>query len=273
MAITVDHWEVTDFRRRSGLSANERWTGNGQFEAYCLYWCAWSDRNTLIEQMGAEDGGAGQLYPHATTFGARIYAANVIGWGRSSTSGSSSVLCDYENALVTAFYSTEAPYWAGPLKFVSEEIRPYKDEFARSHYGKTWTSTGAQIRPDDMPSLVLDSFVYVLTFHRVLAVPAGAYNLMGHTNLYPVQSYTLDILFPTQSLRYPGPAIIGGIRLASLPMKTVTYQLPFRRDPWTNTGAWNMHWNPATGRFDTITDADYGVEVPYPVADFAALVP
>jgi hypothetical protein len=269
----VSYWEVTDLVRRPGMSPHERWTGNGQFQAHCHFWCDWADRNTLIGEMAAENDGAGQLYPHSPEFGAYIYAANVVGWGRMSQNASDATLCDYDNALVTAFYSTEAPFFAGNKKFVTEEIRPTKYEYPVSHQGKTWTSTGNPVRLNDMPSMTLDSFEYRVTFHRLLSIPVGAYTLIGYTNSNVMGTYTLGMSFPAQSLYYPGPAIVGGIRMASLPMKTVTYALQFKRCPWTNTGAWNKHWDPAQNQFDTITDATYGQMVWKPLGDFSALVP
>jgi len=272
MAITTEHYEVTHLRARPGRSPNERW-GNGQFQAYCLYDCAWEDRNTLIGEMGAEDSWAGQLYPHNTGTGARIYAANVVGWGRPSQNEDNEVLSDYTRALVTAYYSTEAPFFAGHKTFVTEYIEPARVVLPRSHYGKTWTTSGRRVKPNEMPPCEIPTFDYVVVFHKLLAIPVGAMGLLGYTNNATVGTYTMGITFPAQSLCYRDPAIVSTIRLASLSSYRVAYRLPFRYDPVTGTGAWNKAYDAERQRFDTITDSVYGVEVPHPLGNFALLAP
>jgi hypothetical protein len=273
MTIETTHYEITYLGRRPAMSPNERWTQNGQFHAYCQYSCDWDDRNTLVYEIGAEDDGAGQLYPHYPDANARVYAVNVLGWGRTPTDDDNTVLCKPQNALVTVFYSTLAPFVRAPRQFIVERIEPRQALYPISHRGKTWGTTGTAVQQNEMPPWELSGCDYVLELHKLLAVPAGTYSLVGSTNAGPFASTTLGVVFPAQSLHYRCPAVQSRIQLAHLPSLTITYRFPVLIDPWTGLGAQNMHFNAAINQYDTIVDATYGTMVFKPTANFNLLLP
>lgn len=253
MAIATEHYEITHLRARPGMSPNERWTGNGIFQAFCQYHCTWADRNTLIAEMAAENGGSGQLYPHNPGSGARLVAANAVGWSRTSTNATNPVLSDYESALVTAFYSTDSPFYNGQI-IVSEELRgntvmiPIPPSTLR-----IGSLTGAKIPTATSLTKAIAGLEYIVTFYHVANPPFTLVSLLDHCNSTLFQTYTLNLAFSPETVWYRHPVVQRTIKLGGTQDFTVRITYAIRPESWNKwwfpgeTIPWQYVYNTRTG--------------------------
>jgi hypothetical protein len=152
----VTHNELARFKGFVGRSPQEKYLAGGHFQGIAQYVCDWSDRYSLISEVG-QDGG--ELYPHNTSTSARAYAANIVGYGKCSQHASNSSLVAYPHALVTVFYSTRAPQvYQG--KFVTEEIEG-RFEYQPLDTSKLhWTGVTGPAYEDDF-ALPIPTMTYV----------------------------------------------------------------------------------------------------------------
>jgi hypothetical protein len=249
-----------------GKSPIEDHVEDGHFRAVRRLTCAWTDRNALLAELGADGG---QLYPHDEATGARAYAANVLGYGQTSA-GTASNTVAYEKALVTVYYSNEV--WTATSSggyFVSESIRPTGEVslMPSDRIDFRWNDgSGTAVQGEQYfhePRLV-----YSLTFHNVWSVPTAAATSTGTCNAASVTTYTLGLTFGAQTLRHPGPAIGITFPIGGKSRYTLKYNWIY------NPHTWNKRFNPTTGTYQYIYLAGASDPVVFvPTYDFNSLRP
>ena len=263
--ITTSHTELDKLRGNPfGKSPVEQHLANGHFRATRRLVCDWGDRDALLAELGAAGG---QLYPHDVGKGARAYAGNAVGWGRSSAGAVVDTVA-YTKALVTVYYSTEAPYVTGGW-FVSETIRPAREfttlNTAQGEY--RWGGGGGAIITSDI-GIPEARLVYGLTFHNCVAVPVAASTYIGSCNASPVSTYTLGLTFATETLYHPAPYISITFPLGGASRYSLSYAWEF------TPNGWNTRRNPSTGTYQAVWSVGAGAAVVFaPTVNFGLLRP
>ncbi|GAG29115.1 unnamed protein product, partial [marine sediment metagenome] len=133
----TDHLEIAKHRVPSGNPVQEHYTV-GQFQARRWIRTAWADRYAKIDELGAMNWGAGELWPYRPDRGAYLSAVQIVGHGRAQFDASG--LVSYDAAMIELNYSTMAPMLFGSSYVVSETIEPFKQHlsFPASGYGLRW---------------------------------------------------------------------------------------------------------------------------------------
>jgi hypothetical protein len=234
-------------------------------------WMAWSDVDTFISNLAASDG----LYPYKPSSGATIWKARIEKMpGSPLTASGGTGMVVYEAAIVTLWYSTDAPrYWS--TLFYTESVEPYREFHTVSHLDHNgdsalkWGSDDAEL--SEGVGVVLSGHVYALSFYRASSIPANFYDAGGYCNASPVVCYSLGKTYAAQTLLHADPrakrhAILGGTDRWAL-----HYRWIYRG---ANSATWNHKWRPdGGGKWDTVEDTDGNQCIFHPTVAFSTLVP
>lgn len=220
------------------FSPREQWRPDGTFVAVRTLKCAWSDRETLISDFGANGG---EVYPNLSSSPALAGGASLVARGTSFPSGD--VLAhDWAMIEVYYFWSPYLPTWINNT-LVSESIRTVSEHVRLDPEQLKWAN-GTPLELGEAPGVTWPMLDYSVTFHRIAYETTEHYTWMGTCNANIVTPYTLVILFPVETLAYQGPRVQRSLGLAGLSKVDVT--LTFRYRPQ----GWNRQYRPSTNEWE-----------------------
>lgn len=262
----TDYLEVAKHQAPTGSPVMDEWPGNGEFTGTRWIRTAWADRYAVINELGAMNGGAGQLWPYDTSKEAYLAAARCRGIGRATFDADG--LAVYPAAIIELRYSTQSPVLYGSGYIISESIEPWKQHmsFNASGYGLRWGDANGD--PVSGWLTRIDCrLVYVLAFHNILTGPTTAMTYVGGCNAGIVPTLTLGISFAPQTLLHSDPYVDRTIRMGYLPRLTLRYRWPY------HPAGWNTQWNPRTGAWTEVYHPDYGQVISHTPVNFMDLYP
>lgn len=248
--MSTSYSEVAKHQLPRGNPVDERWLGAGQFVGKRWVRTAWADRYNMIDELGQQNYGAGELWPYNTATGAYLYAARCVGSGRAQFDATG--IASYDSALIELHYSTIAPVVFGGGYVISESIEPQREHKSFLGTGLVWDNpTG-----DDIGAEILTHIdcrmVYVLAFHNIQAAPTAALAYVGSCNHAAIPTMTLGVTFDKTTLLYSDPYMMRTIRPGFSPRLTLRYRWPFYPNgcnkKWDRkTGTYRNVYNPTTG--------------------------
>ena len=263
----ADYNELASFEGLVGKSPQERYLQNGDFQAVLQFICDWDAQDSVMAEL-AQNGG--QVYPRKPATGARAIGASIVGYGQASQNATNSKLIDYEKALITCYYSTQAPRLISN-KFVTERIEPRYEHFAVTTSGLCWGSaSGDALDSQDPIYHFVPGLTYVLQFHHVYSPPAGAVTLLGYCNAASMGTYFLGLTFGAETARYTTPFIRRTVQLGTANDMVLGYRFDIK------PSGWNTYWNREkddVGGWDTVYVSGGSRYRGTPLGNFALLVP
>jgi len=265
----TDYLEIARHQISGGQPIHEQWLGLGEFVGKRWVRTAWADRYNLINELGAMNGGAGQLWPYNTNLQAYLYSAECTGSGRATFDANG--LAQYEAALIRLNYSTRAPVLFGTW-LITETIEPAKQYMSFDAEGLKLRWEGEE--GDEANGELIKGWlthldcrlVYVLEFYNVTAGPTASMSYVGGCNASSVSTLTLGISFGAQSLLHSDPYIKRAIRPGYYPRYFIRYRWPYH--PY----GWNKKWNPKTGLWANVYSSE-GQVIFHPPVNFSHLYP
>lgn len=263
--MTIAYSEIGKHAAPAGNPVLDQWLGEGQFVGRRWVLTAWADRYSLVDEKGAMNGGAGELWPYRPNTGAYLHAARCVGHGRVSFDASG--LANYEGAMIELYYSTMAPVVFQNQYVITESIEPMKQHmtFAAEDYGLRWGATDGELIKGWLTHVDC-RMVYVLSFHNIMGGPVAALGYIGQCNAAAVATLTLGVTFNAQTLLHADPYIHRTIRPGFLPRYTLRYRWPFHPQ------GWNTKWNPKTAAWTTVYSST-GQIMFHPPCNFQNLFP
>jgi len=175
----------------------------------------------------------------------------------------------YTHALLTAQYATpkfDIESGEGET-YVSESLEPAA-EFVTLSGHKLWWNSGKTIPASDTeaPQKLLRMLEWVYTIHKIAAVPAATFTLLGCVNDGSVTSRTLGMTFATETLLYNPPQLSREWTAGGVPTWTLQYRLTYK------PAGWNKFFKAGSATPATLYDDTGAAFLPYTPANFGALV-
>lgn len=264
MAFTVTYTEM-DGWPRGGWQA-------GEFDAERMIRVAWTDRAQFLAEL---DTYPNNQYPYADgPADAIVRRVKTIPFG-ASTAASGSSLASYEYALIQVWHSTRGPVWNTLLScLVQENLFPAPQLKFVSRQNLRWKSDNKEVLASDEPQLDDTLYEYVVSFSRLLTLPAWVLTRPGVCNSNSVAILlnptlgTWALTMQPETLKYNGCEISGKWSLGLVARWNVTASFLFKGSKW------NWYWRPDGGPLQqggweqmvTKTGADYIQHTPVPIS-------
>jgi hypothetical protein len=245
--ISVDYYEEVGYPK-------SRWE-EGEFIATRRLICDWADRIALINEL---DTHPQNQYPYPDgPLDAVAFHTMVEGFGEQGKEeytvdpgGDDQhivTLATYPKARVTVKYSTIAPRYIGGGTLISEWCLPYTETHRRNGALFRWDSgSGIVVRPEEGPHQIAHGMIYVVKYHKELAVPAWVLGRLGCVNPANMGTNLLGLTFAPETLLYEPPTIRTSYTAGMLERFDITVHYKYRP-----TG-WNTWWRTATGQYEAM---------------------
>lgn len=231
----------------------------GVFDATRVLECDWLDRTAVYNTLITTE------YPHIPGTGARALGGDFRGWGESSDAGSGKIA--YEKARVRLYYTNRIEFIGG--KWLTEQLAPSSEFRQLDARSFRWDNNdGTPVRYNEAPAMRQVFLDYLITFHKVLSLPAAILTHQGACNDEKFASYTLGLVFDPETMVLVASPARRTLYPGFLRAWELTYH--FRITPH---GA-NTFWRPETLAWEPIyheKGADRYIQ--HPLMDFALLVP
>ena len=274
--ITVSYTELNGSPREYLVS------GYAEVERQLL--CDWKDRITLCRELLGYWTAAGYYPPdlydaqgNEPLYNVYAYEANVepVPTPPSETGSS------YKKAKVTVRYKVLDQYTVGDDNvFITEHIEPASEFLTLTRKGLYFGTGAGKVALDEeseAPAMIIRMFDWVYTLHGVWFLGPAYYDLPGKVNNATVYSYSLDRIFPAETLLCGNPSAHREITRYGYPIWTVTYRFTYKNHgTLASPKGWN-YW-PRTDNadsdgidFERITDGTNNVPI-YTLADFSQVI-
>ncbi len=250
MAFTVEFQEEDTYPR-------SLWTG-GTFVGNRQLICAWSDRVTLLEEI---DTWPNNKWPYPDGPSDAL-ADRVATEGIGKQTNASGTTAEYAQARLKVRYTNSGPVgFNNGATLISERMEVATQTHATDEEWFRWDNNAGQpLSFGEAPVLIEDNLVYVVQFHRALAVPNATISRMGTVNSNVVGTWLLGLSFAAETLKYKGASILTKHTLGRLLTYDVTYRYRYR------SVGWNVFWRASTASYEPIYLAGGARYRPYPLA-------
>lgn len=251
--IAYDEINWSDNRR----SPKEEWRPDGTFVAKRILQCAYTDRYTLISDIGASGG---ENYPNLPQIGATASAAVAAGVGQSFLSGNV-LVHDFAWVDITYIWSPFTPTWVTGV-LVSERIRGGMFNLRLDPERLLWNDN-EPIDQTDAPDFPLPVLYYDLTLHQVTSESPLVYSLIRSSNANIVTAYLLNFSAAIETLLYSSVVVKKSVGLGITDKMDVTQSFIFK------SNGWNRWFRAKTNSWERVKYADTGTQVtPHPLVNF-----
>lgn len=226
--------------------------------------CLWSDLGVVEDFFLSENSGLGQLYPYKEAAKAYAFDVNSERLDRSkqalaTVGGATPDMCEYNDAIVTVQYRTpraqDPRLLPGTTDVIaSQHIESAAEAMILPHEGFQWLigTKYKNIEPNQAPTRILHSMVFVFTLYNHPLVPIKAMQALGRVNSDTVDALLLSIdethvvqFLPGQLLMLPvshETSVIAGGSIRG----SATFRMELR------DGTWNQWWDPARESYQSM---------------------
>jgi len=232
--------------------------------------CAWASVDTLANELVAV---ANCVYPYNTS-GAVLEAVayEPLPGAKAGYSGNTTK-ASYEQAIVTARYSTSGPRHDGS-NFYMERLVPFI-EFAPSNTGGLYWSTGAPVAVTlstiPHPHVGLN---YTLTYFRYpigAGLPGAWFTAAGCLNTGTMATKLMGYTFPAETVLYRGVATSYSLSSSGAVEFRADLAFTFSPRPAANgtPQGWNAQWDALRGGYYLVQNAAGTTVKQFPNASFS----
>lgn len=244
----------------------ENWAMYGNFTAQRRVICAWDDRHDVIEHLAWAGGepypyvrvlsrtptGAIDTYELTNAFATGAAVAPFCGMDEAAAGdyhsftndypwsggamGKPIGLADYEKAVVTVDYSTDAIGLERDL--LTEELRPFA-QYDTVNVEKMQWPDGSAVNKPAAPAHLTRGMEYIMTYYRAPSVPLTLVESINSCNHAAVSAPTLGVSFPAETLLYTGYNATRTLSYSSIATWKITLRMLYR------PASWNQFWNSA----------------------------
>lgn len=226
-------------------SPREQLTDDG-FKATRELICDWDDRLALMVALKGRSHTAGgrtvltapQSYPGFAKALVRDVACDPFSPAPLPNNGNPKDAA-YTKALLTVQYETpkyESQGGGGEDEgqaFVSESLEPAAEFITLSHEKLWWDAAKTTaLAETEAPTKLIRMLDWVYTIHRIDAVPAATFSLVGKVNDAAVFSRSLQVTFAEETLLYNPPRLSREWTSEGLPAWSLEYRFTYRPEGW-----------------------------------------
>jgi hypothetical protein len=223
------------------------------FNASVSLKCAYADRYDLVDDLISN----ARSWPDFALAKARQASISPVYAKYTTPAGHQT--CEYEDAVVTVTYSTEAD-----RDLITESIEPTAEFRTLDHRNYRWSSAnGLLLNENETPGQLIRGLNIVRTLHNVPAVPAALLTLPGTVNLAAYTSVLLGLTFAPETLLFGIQPITRSIKLSGSTGYNVTVKMSYK------ASTWNRFWNQKTNSYEPIYEYGGGVVKPYVPLSFS----
>jgi hypothetical protein len=223
------------------------------FSASVSLKCTWADRFALIDDLISNE----RSWPYFAPAKAR--QASITPVYAKYTTATGSQTCEYEDAIVSVNYSTEAD-----RDLVSESIEPTAEFRLLDYRNYRWSAAnGLLLNENEAPGQLIRGINIVRTLYNRPFVPSSLLLLPGTVNLAAYSSTLLGLTFAPETLLFGIQPITRSIKLSGSTGYNVTIKMSYK------AATWNKFWNQKTNSYEPIYEYGGAVVKPYTPTSFS----
>jgi hypothetical protein len=213
--------------------------------------CPWADRFALADDLVTNQ----RPWPYFAPAKARQVSITPV-YGKYTTS---SQTCEYEDAILSVSYSTEAD-----RDLLTESIEPTAEFRILDHRNYRWSNNnGLLLNENEAPGQLIRGINIVRTMYNRPSVPISLLTLPGTVNSAPYTSSLLGLTFAAETLLFGIQPITRSIKLSGSTGYNVTMRLSYKESTW------NKFWNQKTLSYQPIYEYGGAIVKPYTPSSFA----
>lgn len=243
----------------------ERW-GLEQFAAERKLLCAWTDRNTLADELITDP--VNNIYPALyNASGATVTEIRVEKLNKAAQTEQATAIASYEKAVLTVNYSTLLGPKLWNQRLYMEQMSTHADFHRLAHRGLLFGSGGGarHLNEAEASLKIQGGMTYSVTFYQLPDLPTATWQAEPYRVNDGQITTPRGVVYPPETLLYVGSRNIVTTYASGTGGFQVTYVFRYK----SNNGlGWNRFFNQQTNNYEYVFLTNGQKSLPYRTMNF-----